>query len=124
MTQASKEKEQYLADFEPFGERVAQREAPWLRALRQDAISRFNFGETQPDQRINQFISQLGGVPGGNQTTTQPIFRNRALTGLGGALGGGSLGFNIGSGIGSIGGPLGGGIGAGLGGLLGLLLNN
>ena len=41
MTQASKEKEQYLADFEPFGERVAQGEAPWLRALRQDAISRF-----------------------------------------------------------------------------------
>lgn len=41
MAQALAGKEQYLSDFEQFGKRVASEEAPWLRALRQEAISRF-----------------------------------------------------------------------------------
>jgi len=82
----------------------------------EDAISRFNFAEFKPDEDINRFIAQLAGVPGGTQTTTQPIFQNRALTGLGSALGFGSLGSTLGLGTG-------GSLGlAGLGGLLGLFL--
>ena len=41
MAQALAEKDRYLSDFERFDERMASQEAPWLRALRQEAISRF-----------------------------------------------------------------------------------
>ncbi len=90
----------------------AQREFKGSQQL-QDAMNRFNFGQNQPAQNLNQYLAQLGqGGQYGQQTTQTPYFQNQAGGLLGGGLAGGQLG-------GMIGGVPGAAIGAGAGALLG-----
>lgn len=43
----------------------------------QDQINRFNFGQTEPDQRLAQYMATVGGGNYGIQGTTQsPVFSN------------------------------------------------
>ena len=75
-------------------------------------IARFNFQQMEPWDRLGRLSSFVqGGNWGG--TTTQPIYRNRGASALGGGLAGASLGGMFDS-------PYGAPIGAGIGGLLGL----
>lgn len=77
-------------------------------------INRFNFAQNEPWDRLGRYSAFVqGGNYGGE--TTQPVFRNRASSALGGALGGAQIGSQFGGA-----GGYGGAIGAGVGGLLGL----
>ena len=82
------------------------READAMAQL-QSAIDRFNFEQNIDDQRLANYLSLVGGGTVGSNTA-QPVFRNRGLSALGGALGGSQLaglaGFN--PMIGAIGGGL------------------
>ena len=82
------------------------READAMAQLQSD-IDRFNFEQTIDDQRLANYLSLVGGGTVGSNTA-QPVFRNRGLSALGGALGGSQLaglaGFN--PMIGAIGGGL------------------
>ena len=73
----------------------------------QSDIDRFNFEQNIDDQRLANYLSLVGGGTVGSNTA-QPVFRNRGLSALGGALGGSQLaglaGFN--PMIGAIGGGL------------------
>ncbi len=78
-------------------------------------INRFNFAQNEPWDRLGRYSAFVqGGNYGGE--TTQPVFRNRASSALGGALGGAAIGARFP-------GQYGGAIGAGVGGLLGLFGN-
>ena len=72
------------------------READAMATLQSD-IDRFNFEQNVDDQRLSNFLSLIGGGTVGSNTV-QPVFRNQALSALGGAMGGGQLasmtGFN------------------------------
>lgn len=86
----------------------------------QDRLSRFNFAQQAPGQAVNQFVSQISGVPQGqNTSSSQPVFQNPGGNLLGGALTGASL-FGSGGALAGLGG-IGGAGGAGLGAFLGLL---
>ena len=82
------------------------READAMAQLQSD-IDRFNFEQNIDDQRLANYLSLVGGGTVGSNTA-QPVFRNRGLSALGGALGGSQLaglaGFN--PMIGAIGGGL------------------
>ena len=82
------------------------READAMAQLQSD-IDRFNFEQNIDDQRLANYLSLVGGGTVGSNTA-QPVFRNRGLSSLGGALGGSQLaglaGFN--PMIGAIGGGL------------------
>ena len=82
------------------------READAMAKLQSD-IDRFNFEQNIDDQRLANYLSLVGGGTVGSNTA-QPVFRNRGLSALGGALGGSQLaglaGFN--PMIGAIGGGL------------------
>lgn len=86
------------------------READAMAQL-QDNINRFNYEQNIGDQKLQNYMSLVGGGTLGS-STVQPVFRNQGASALGGALGGSQLaslaGFN----------PMYGAIG---GGLLGLL---
>ena len=84
------------------------READAMAQLQSD-IDRFNFEQNVDDQRLANYLSLVGGGTVGSQSI-QPVFRNRGLSALGGALGGAQLANLAG---------FGGGTGAILGGLLG-----
>ena len=86
------------------------READAMATLQSD-IDRFNFEQNIDDQRLANYLSLVGGGTVGSNTA-QPVFRNRGLSALGGALGGANLGNLAG---------FGGGTGALLGGLLGYM---
>ena len=86
------------------------READAMAQLQSD-IDRFNFEQNIDDQRLANYLSLVGGGTVGS-TTAQPVFRNRGLSALGGALGGAQLANLAG---------FGGGTGALLGGLLGYM---
>ncbi len=86
------------------------READAMAQLQSD-IDRFNFEQNIDDQRLSNFLSLIGGGTVGSNTV-QPVFRNRGLSALGGALGGAQLANLAG---------FGGGTGALLGGLLGYM---
>jgi hypothetical protein len=77
----------------------------------QDNINRYNYEQNIGDQKLQNYMSLVGGGTLGSNTV-QPVFRNQGASALGGALGGSQLasmaGFN----------PMYGAIG---GGLLGLL---
>ena len=81
-------------------QRLAQvggaREADAQAQLQSD-IDRFNFEQNIDDQRLANYLSLIGGGTVGSNTI-QPVFRNRGLSALGGALGGSQLaglaGFN------------------------------
>ncbi len=82
----------------------------------QDSMARFDFGQYQPQQKLQEYGSNIGqGVFGSQSTGTQttPYFRqgNAASGALGGAMAGGSMG--------SMFGPWGAGIGALAGGAMG-----
>lgn len=81
----------------------------------QDAINRFNFEEQKPFNKLNMYSQYLGNAPGGQVQSTQPVFRNRAAGGLGGAATGAGIANLLG-----VGGGWGAGL-AGLGGLLGMV---
>ena len=82
------------------------READAMAQLQSD-IDRFNFEQNIDDQRLANYLSLVGGGTVGSNTA-QPVFRNRGLSALGGALGGAQLANLAG---------FGGGTGALLGGL-------
>ena len=84
------------------------READAMATLQSD-IDRFNFEQNIDDQRLANYLSLVGGGTVGSNTA-QPVFRNRGMSALGGALGGAQLANLAG---------FGGGTGAILGGLLG-----
>ena len=86
------------------------READAMAQLQSD-IDRFNFEQNIDDQRLANYLSLVGGGTVGSNTA-QPVFRNRGLSALGGALGGAQLANLAG---------FGGGTGALLGGLLGYM---
>jgi len=86
------------------------READAMAQL-QDNINRFNYEQNIGDQKLQNYMSLVGGGTLGSNTV-QPVFRNQGASALGGALGGAQLGSLAG---------FGGGTGALLGGLLGLL---
>ena len=86
------------------------READAMAQLQSD-IDRFNFEQNIDDQRLANYLSLVGGGTVGS-TTAQPVFRNKGLSALGGALGGAQLANLAG---------FGGGTGALLGGLLGYM---
>ena len=64
----------------------------------QDSMSRFNFGQQQPDDALARYISAIQGNYGG--TTSTDVAGNPIAGGLGGALVGNQIGGNIGSGYG------------------------
>ena len=86
------------------------READAMSQL-QDNINRYNYEQNIGDQKLQNYISLVGGGTLGSNTV-QPVFRNQGASALGGALGGAQLANLAG---------FGGGTGALLGGLLGLL---
>ena len=86
------------------------READAMAQLQSD-IDRFNFEQNIDDQRLANYLSLVGGGTVGSNTA-QPVFRNRGMSALGGALGGAQLANLAG---------FGGGTGALLGGLLGYM---
>ena len=86
------------------------READAMAQL-QDNINRFNYEQNIGDQKLQNYLSLIGGGTTGSNTI-QPVFRNQGMSALGGALGGAQLGQLAG---------FGGGTGALLGGLLGLM---
>ena len=61
------------------------------QAQLQADIDRFNFEQNVDDQRLANFLSLVKGGTVGSQSI-QPVFRNQALSALGGALGGSQLG--------------------------------
>ena len=86
------------------------READAMATLQSD-IDRYNFEQNIDDQRLANYLSLVGGGTVGSNTA-QPVFRNRGMSALGGALGGAQLANLAG---------FGGGTGALLGGLLGYM---
>lgn len=88
-----------------------------------DAVARYNYSQTLPYQRLNQYIGQVTGNYGGTTTLNQPIMTNPGSNILGGALGGAQLGSTLlgAGGLGLMGGGAAAGTGAGLGALLALL---
>ncbi len=78
------------------------------QAKLQDAIDRFDFEQTKPYIKLNQYLGALGANVPTNTVETAPVFRDRA----GGLLGGAGAGMNIASQLGID--PLYGAIGGGL----------
>lgn len=83
-----------------------------------DAMSRYNYNQTQPYNLANWYNAGVGGSYGATNTLTSPYFQQQT-GGLGGALtgavGGAGLGYMLGGSDGAL-------LGAGGGGLLGGLL--
>ena len=82
-----------------------------------DAVARWNFGQSLPFNQLNQYIGEVTGNYGGTTTMTQPYFSQQGQNMMGGALGGATLGSSILGGT-----ALGAGGGAGLGAAIGALL--
>lgn len=87
---------------------VGQAQESYQQAALADAMARYNFQQTLPQQKLTQFLSAAYGAPMGSQTA-QPIYRNVGASALGGALAGQSLFGGAGA------------VGGGLAGLLGFL---
>jgi hypothetical protein len=50
----------------------------------QDQLARWNFAQNEPQQRLAQYMATVaGGSPGGQTTTSQPIYSNPWATGVG-----------------------------------------
>lgn len=50
----------------------------------QDQINRFNFNQSAPDEALRRYATLVGGGSyGGSSTSTQPLYSNGLLTGLG-----------------------------------------
>lgn len=90
----------------------AQREGYAGNAL-QDAMARYDFGQNQPQQKLNEYAGTIRqGVFGGNASTTQttPYFRGGSAATS--ALGGAATGASVGSAAGPYGALIGAGVGA------------
>lgn len=73
----------------------------------EENMARWNYEQNQPAQKLGQFLQFVQGNYGGNQTQTQPIYRNRGAGALGGAMGGAAMGSMFGMPwLGAIGGGL------------------
>lgn len=57
-----------------------------------DAVARWNWGQTLPYDMLNQYIGQVTGNYGGTTSMTQPYFSNTGMNMLGGGVAGASLG--------------------------------
>jgi hypothetical protein len=102
-------------DIAKYAEAGAQREGLGQQAI-DDQMARFNYAQSEPWQRLQQYSGILnGGLNFGTTTGTGTQTQPRGSLGAG-LLGGAATG----AGIGSMFGPIGMGIGAGAGGLLGL----
>jgi hypothetical protein len=79
----------------------------------QDAVSRFNFAQQAPYQKLQSYLSGAYGAPMGTQgSVTTPSFgRNRLAGGLGGAATGAALGSMVAPGVGAVPGAILGGLG-------------
>lgn len=82
----------------------------------QDQMSRYNYAQQEPANRIANYMGLVQGNYGGNSQSSTPIYNNTSP--FRSALGGASAGAGVGS---MIGGPWGAGIGGGIGLLGGLL---
>ena len=74
----------------------------------QDNIARYNYEQNIDDQKLQNYMSLVGGGTLGSNTI-QPVFRNQGASALGGALGGAQLAGMINpayAGLGAIGGGL------------------
>ena len=98
-------------DIAALGQVGGQREAQAAR-LKQAEIDRFNFEQQLPQSKLNQYMNTLRGIPGGTTTTTQPVYSNPMLAGLGGAATGAGIASLMDPKNPSMWGPL---LGAGLG---------
>lgn len=87
-----------------------------LEAL-QDQMSRFQFGQQEPDMALGRYINAIQGNPGSVQNQQTDVNGNPIAGGIGGALAGFGLGQELGWGQPGWG-ALGGGILGALGGLL------
>ena len=92
-------------------QQIGQEKESLEMAKLQDAIARYDYDQTQPYQKLNQYLGSLGAAVPSNTLTTQPVFRNTGAGLLSGAMSGAEI-------AGMIPG-IGGGMGAGIGGLLG-----
>lgn len=85
-----------------------------------DAIARYNYGQTTPYNLVDWYNSVISGQPGGTIALSTPFFKpSQAATAAGGALAGAGTGAMIGSAIPGVGTLIGAGVGAVGGGLLG-----
>lgn len=63
----------------------------------QDLINRFNFQQTEPRNRLREFLSLIGGGSAGTtSTTSQPVFENTGQQSFSNALALGSLATEVG----------------------------
>lgn len=79
-----------------------------------DAVTRYNYGQTLPYNLLDQYLGGISGSYGGTSSLTTPYFTQQT-----GGLGGAASGALSGASAGSVFGPSGAGIGAIAGGLLG-----
>ena len=70
-------------------------------------MNRWNYEQQLPANKLGQFLQFVQGNYGGTQQTQQPVYKNQAAGGLGGAMAGAQLGSMFGSPwLGAIGGGL------------------
>lgn len=92
-------------------QQIGQEKESLEMAKLQDAIARYDYDQTQPYQKLNQYLGSLGASVPSNTLTTRPVFRNTGAGLLSGAMSGAEIAEMIPG--------IGGGMGAGIGGLLG-----
>lgn len=93
-------------DLQQLGQVGAAREGQ-AQAELQSNMDRFNFEQNIGAQKLKDYLALVGGGTVGSNTSN-PVFRNQAASGLGGALGGAQLGSSLGFNpmLGAIGGGL------------------
>ena len=78
-------------DIAQLGQVGAAREAQAQRAI-EDAMARYQYEQTAPQQQLGQYLSSVYGFPGQQQTTVTPLYEpSRGQQFLGGAAALGSL---------------------------------
>lgn len=64
----------------------------------QSQMDRFNFNQQRPEQALDSYLNRIAlNTSNAGQTSTQPIYRNNLMGGLGGAATGAALGQAMGS---------------------------
>lgn len=93
-------------DLQQLGQVGAAREGQ-AQAELQSNMDRFNFEQNIGAQKLKDYLALVGGGTVGSNTSN-PVFRNQAASGLGGALGGAQLGSSLGFNpmLGAVGGGL------------------
>jgi len=93
-------------DLAQLGQVGAAREGQ-AQAELQSNMDRFNFEQNIGAQKLKDYLALVGGGTVGSNTSN-PVFRNQAASGLGGALGGAQLGSSLGFNpmLGAVGGGL------------------